>query len=66
MTWDREHVVEAPITAGAVRGDYADDALSVSWEVADLRVSDAWECSCGELFESEAEAARHLQEVDQA
>lgn len=58
-----DHVAKARVTGGRVEGDYADGPESVNWELKDLHIG-KWECSCGEGFENQRQAAQHLRSVN--
>jgi hypothetical protein len=58
-----EHVAKARVTGGRVEGGTTDGPESVNWQLKDLHIG-RWECSCGEEFENERQAAQHLRSVN--
>lgn len=59
-----DHVLTGRIDFGEVEAEKAQTEHNVDWDLRDLHFG-RWECSCGETFGHEEEAAKHLYEEGQ-
>lgn len=60
-----EHTLTAPISGGEVTATEAAKYTIDGWTVTRLDIG-SWECSCGEAFDTQEEAAQHFLETREA